>query len=137
MNYSNINVTSVIKNFEINIDFPNNMPLYQQIHNSRTFDAHLVVQIYALFPPIILDWNAESANFFRFQNVWFKCNFILMVSVKLIFQEKTLFGWVLSPQRPWQECSNVNSVIMKQHKNICWEHTSMLVLDLNVISVAK
>ena len=49
MNDSNINVTSVIKNFEINIDFPNNMPFYQQIHNSRTFDAHLVVQIYALF----------------------------------------------------------------------------------------
>ena len=55
MNDSNINVTSVIKNFEINIDFPNNMPFYQQIHNSRTFYAHLVVQIYALFPPIILD----------------------------------------------------------------------------------
>ena len=55
MNDSNINVTSVIKNFEINKHFPNNMPFYQQIHNSRTFDAHLVVQIYALFPPIILD----------------------------------------------------------------------------------
>ena len=67
MNDSNINVTSVIKNFEINIDFPNNMPFYQQIHNSRTFDAHLVVQIYALFPPIILDWNAESAIFFAFR----------------------------------------------------------------------
>ena len=67
MNDSNINVTSVIKNFEINIDFPNNMPFYQQIYNSRTFDAHLVVQIYALFPPIILDWNAESAIFFAFR----------------------------------------------------------------------
>ena len=39
-----------------------------------------------------------------------------MVSVKHIYQEKTLFGWVLSPQRPWQECLNVNSVIMKQLK---------------------
>ena len=40
MNDSNINVTSVIKNFEINIHFPNNMPFYQQIHNLRTFSAN-------------------------------------------------------------------------------------------------
>ena len=34
-------------------------------------------------------------------------------------------------------CLNVNSVIMKQIKNIFWMHTSMLVPDINVTSVAK
>ena len=66
MNDSNINVTSVIKNFEINIDFPNNMPFYQQIHNSRTFDAHLVVQIYALFSANYFGLKCRIRQFFRF-----------------------------------------------------------------------
>ena len=67
MNDSNINVTSVIKNFEIKIHFPNNMPFYQQIHNSRTFDAHLVVQIYALFRQLFWTEMQNPPFFFAFR----------------------------------------------------------------------
>ena len=64
-------------------------------------------------------------------------SFLAMFSLSLYFKKRTLFGWVLSLHRPWQECSNVNIVIMNELKNICWAHTSMLVLDLDVTSVTS
>ena len=71
MNESNIILTSVIKNYKINVQtmVPNRLKLYLNV---------------------IVSW-------------WFL--------LSLHFKKITSFGRVLSPHRPWQECSNVNSVI--------------------------
>ena len=44
---------------------------------------------------------------------------------------------VLLPHMPSQDCLNVNNVIVKKLKSICWAHTSVLVLNLNVTSVTE
>ena len=38
---------------------------------------------------------------------------------------------------PSQDCLNVNNVIVKKLKSICWAHTSVLVLNLNVTGVTE
>ena len=44
---------------------------------------------------------------------------------------------VLLPHMPSQDCLNVNNVIVKKLKSICWAHTSVLVLNLNVTGVTE
>ena len=65
----------------------------------------------------------------------FKCNFILVAFFSL-YTGKVHY-LVLLPHMPSQDCLNVNNVIVKKLKSICWAHTSVLVLNLNVTGVTE
>ena len=129
MMWSNMNVTSVIiKQFKNKISTrinrvnmnESNIILTSVIKNNKRNVQTMVPNRLKLYLNVIVSW-------------WFL--------LSLHFKKRTSFGRELSPHRPWQECSNVNSVISDHEATqkclLTHTVTSMLVLDLNVTSVTN
>ena len=135
-----INVTSVIKGFQqtlVKAHKPNIVCLNINVNSVR------IKQFKHQISPHINQVNMNESNINVTSVIikhWIKVTNKGAQQVSSWWFIYSLYFWTIK-NIIWlfrhTACLNVNSVIMKQLKNNCWEHTSMLVLDLNVTNVAK
>ena len=135
-----INVTSVIKGFQqtlVKAHKPNIVCLNINVNSVR------IKQFKHQISPHINQINMNESNINVTSVIikhWIKVTNKGAQQVSSWWFIYSLYFWTIK-NIIWlfrhTACLNVNSVIMKQIKNIFWMHTSMLVPDINVTSVAK
>ena len=135
-----INVTSVIKGFQqtlVKAHKPNIVCLNINVNSVR------IKQFKHQISPHINQVNMNESNINVTSVIikhWIKVTNKGAQQVSSWWFIYSLYFWTIK-NIIWlfrhTACLNINSVIMKQIKNIFWMHTSMLLPDINVTSVTK